>query len=109
MADEQTPQTPAPAQPSFFEKLNMPVSQLWSQYRGFLIAAGVLILIVKFREVIIDFLVSSVKTKMDETQKKSDQLKSEQDAANAQADALRQHANDLDKNKTEVGEDWYKK
>jgi len=95
--------------PSFLEKLNMPLSQLWSQYRLFLIGFGVLILIFKFREVIIDLLVSSARKTVDEAQKQDTQLRQDETKANTQANDLRQQAEDLGKNKPKVDEDWHKK
>jgi len=68
-----------------------------------------LILIVKFQDVIIDFLVGNVHKTVDKAEKQDATLKDEQTKANVQADQLRKEANDLSKNKSEVTDDWYKK
>ena len=82
---------------------------LWIEYRTILILLGALILTLKFRQWLIDFLVSSSKQLFQSTQKQSqsDQLK--EDTANKAADTLVQDAKDLPAQETPVGEDWYKK
>lgn len=102
MADEQPKHT-------FLEKFNLPFSTLWAQYKIFFIVFGVLLLIVKFREVIIDILVSSAHNTVDEARKQDASLKADENKANTQADDLRKQAEDLAKNKPRVGEEWNKK
>lgn len=118
MADEQVPQTPpvpassiqqVPVPLSFLEKLQAPVDTLWKEYRAFLIVFGIIILIVKFRDVIIDLIVGSAKQTVDNTEKKDAQLKSEEKQANDQANQLRQEANTLSDNQAPVTDDWNKK
>lgn len=101
MADEQ--------QHSFLEKFNLPFSTLWSQYKGFLIAFGILILIFKFREVIIDLLVGSARKTVQDATKQDQVLRGEEKAANDQANELRKQASDVAANKPVIDEDWNKK
>lgn len=118
MADE-TPQTPVPPAPvvapvvpvehSFLEKFSLPWSVLWDQYKLFFIVCGILVLIFKFREGIIDLLVSSAHHTMDDATKQDTQLKAEEKQANDQADALRKQAADLATAKPVIDEDWNKK
>lgn len=96
-------------QHSFVEKLNLPITTLWEKYKFFLIAFGILILIFKFREVIIDLLVSSSRETVKEAQKQDASLRAEEDKANSQANQLRKDAEDLATNKPKVDEDWNKK
>lgn len=96
-------------QPSFIEKFNMPFSELWEKYKLFLIGFGLLILIVKFRSVIIDLLISDAHKKVDEAQKKDATLHQEENKANDEANRLRDEANKLSENKPKVDEDWNKK
>lgn len=103
MADEQ------PQQHTFLEKFNLPFSTLWSQYKGFLIGFGILILIFKFREVIIDLLVSSAHKTVSDATKQDAKLRAEENQANDQANKLRDQANSLDDNKPVIDEDWNKK
>lgn len=117
--DQQTPQiTPIPATVevpavqvplSFLDKLNAPVSTLWSEYKGFLIIFGILVLIIKFREAIIQLLVASSRQAVTDATKQDTQLKSEENQANDQANQLRQDAEQLSQNKPEVTADWNKK
>ena len=44
---------------SFLQKLNAPIGILWENNKKFVIGFGIIILIIKFREVIIDLLISS--------------------------------------------------
>lgn len=103
MADEQ------PQQHSFLEKFNLPFSTLWDQYKLFLIGFGILILIFKFRSLIIDLLVSDSRKVVSDTVKQDAALKKEENVANDQANQLRKQAEDLGKNKSSVDEDWNKK
>lgn len=96
-------------EPNFFEKLQMPPKQLWANYKGFFIVFGVLILIYKFRDIILDLLVSSSHRTVDEAQEQGAKLKAEEDEANKQANQLRREADELGKNKPVVDEDWNQK
>lgn len=96
-------------QPSFGDKFNAPLKTLWESHKLFLIGFGIVILIWRFREAIIDLLVADSRKIVNEAKVKDSQLKSEEQKANAQADELVKQAEDLSKNKSEVDEDWYKK
>ena len=102
MAEEQQ-------QHSFLEKFNLPFSTLWNQYKVFFILCGVFVLIFKFREIIIDLLVSSSRKTVQDAVKQDQALKKEENAANDQANKLRDQANQLDDNKPVIDEDWNKK
>lgn len=95
--------------PSFLEKFKSPISTLWDNHKVFLLIFGLGILIFKFREVIIDLLVSSARKTVNEAKEKDSALKAEQDQANDQANQLRKEADALAKEKPEVDEDWHKK
>lgn len=105
MADEQQ----APKELSFFEKFNAPLDVLWDKYKIFLIVFGVLILMVKFREVLIDILVDSSRKTVSDATKQDAALKGEENKANDQANQLKQEASKLSENKPTVDEDWNKK
>lgn len=96
-------------EPTFIEKFNMPAKQLWANYKVFFIVFGILILIYKFRDIIIDLLVKSSHRKVDEAKKQDSKLRAEEDALNSQANKLRNEANDLNENKPPVDEDWNEK
>lgn len=94
---------------TFLEKFSLPLSTLWEQYRVFLIIFGLLVLTWKFREVIIDLLVTSSRKTVSDAQKQDTTLKNEEKQINDQANILRKEAEDLSKNKPNVDEDWNKK
>lgn len=102
MAEEQQNHT-------FLEKFNLPFSTLWAQYKVFFILCGVLVLIFKFREVIIDLLVSSSRKTVQDAVKQDQVLRGEEKQANDQANQLRKEASDLAANKPVIDEDWNKK
>lgn len=93
---------------AFWAKLNTDVKTLWSGNKMFLIGFGLLILIVKFRNVIIDLLVANSKTVLNDAVKKDTELKAEEDKANNAANKLVDEAKKLSDNKPTVDEDWYK-
>lgn len=95
--------------PTFLQKLQLDPATLWKNHRAFLIGFGLLILIIKFREVIVDILVASSKTILEGAKKTDAQLKSEENQANSAANKLIDDAKKLDENKPKVDEDWYKK
>ena len=101
--DEQQSQSP-----SFIEKLQMEPAALWKSYKVFFIVFGLLILVIKFRETIIDILVSSSKVTLDNTQKQDTQLKADENKTNSQANKLVDYAKKLGDNKPKVDEDWNK-
>lgn len=96
-------------QPSFLEKLNMSPGQLWADHKGFLIAFGLLILVIKFHDIIFDFLVKGSKELVKDSQAKSDNLQKQENKANDQANQLIDEAKKLGENKDKVDEDWNKK
>ena len=95
--------------PSFTDKFTSPLGTLWDNHKVFLIIFGVFILVWKFREVIIDLLVSSSREAVKDAQKQDQALRGEEKAANDQADQLRKEAEALSKDKPTVDEDWHKK
>lgn len=94
---------------ALWDKLNTDVKTLWANNKLFLIIFGVLILIIKFRTVIIDILVSNSKEILEDAKKQDTQLKSEENKANDQANQLVKESKDLSKNKPKIDEDWNKK
>lgn len=98
-----------PQNPTFLEKMKMSPSQLWDKHKWFLIIFGLLMLAIKFQDVIFDLLVKNSRKTMDEAVKKSNTLQNEQNQANSQANQLVKEAQQLGENKTKVDEDWHKK
>lgn len=94
---------------SFKEKLEAPLTVLWTNYKWFLIIFSLLILAYKFKDVIIDILLKNSKRVLSETSKKSDSLLKEENKMNEQANNLIEESNKLNSNKPSVNEDWYLK
>lgn len=84
-------------------------SELWENHKLFLIVFGILILVIKFQDVIFAFLVNSSKGLVQETQKKSDSLQQQQDDANNKANQLIKKAQQTGDNRKDVDENWNKK
>jgi len=91
---------------NFLEKINAPLNVLWNQYRLFFIGFGILILVVRFKDVIIDLLVANSKKTFDNAVKQDTILRNQETQYNNQANQLRNEANQLSENKPTVGEDW---
>ncbi len=94
---------------TFLEKFNLPFSVLWDKYKIFFIFCGLLVLVFKFRENLLDFLVASAHKTVNDATKKSEVLKQEEKQANDKSEDLRKQATDLGKNKPTIDEDWNKK
>jgi hypothetical protein len=96
---------------ALWAKLKTDVSVLWEKDKAFVILFGVVILGVKFREILISLIVASSKRLFDKTQKESDALLSQENDYNKQANDLVKKAEDL-KASTDLRNadvDWYKK
>jgi hypothetical protein len=85
------------------------LKEVWEKNKLLVLIIVPLLLLAKFRDVIIDILVSSSKKLVDNTEKKDVVLKREQDRANDEADRLIADADRKSENKPEVDEDWHKK
>ena len=91
---------------SFKNKATSDISDLWAKDKGFIILFGVIILGVKFRQLAIDFLVSSSKALFNKTQQQSDVLQKQENAANDQANQLVSDANKLAGAPQDSTDDW---
>lgn len=93
---------------AFWAKINSDINDLWEKDKGFLLLFGVIILVVKFRDILISLIVASSKRLFDKTQQQSDALKTKEDSDNAAADKLVEEANKLTNSNPPPGDDWYK-
>ena len=91
---------------AFQDKLNTDISELWANDKLFLIIFGVLILIVKFRSVLISLIVENGKQIFDAATKKDAQLAASEDQNNKEADKLVQHSKDAADSNEPVSDDW---
>lgn len=93
----------------FLDRFKAPLGYLWDNHKWFLIGFGILILIIKFQDVIIDLLVGNSRKLVKDAVATDSKLKEEQDQANNQANKLVAEAQALSENKSKVDEDWHKK
>jgi len=93
---------------NFKAKASKDLSELWKDYKGFLIVFGALILTLKFRELLVSFLLNSSKRFFQGAQKKSASLDLKENKDDAQSNALVEQAQDLPKTEQPVTVDWYK-
>jgi hypothetical protein len=82
--------------------------QIWDSSKGIIIGVGALLLVAKFRDLLMALLVRSSKKTLESAQKQDAQLKAQEDQANAQANQLINDANKLEADKKPVTDDWYK-
>lgn len=94
---------------SFFNKFNSSLSELWEKDKVFLLCFGLLILVVKFRSVLISLIVANSKKLLEDTKTADTVLQKQENDYKKKADALVQEAKNLPNTKENVDEDWYKK
>lgn len=95
--------------PNFLQKLNMSPAQLWANHKVFLVCFILLIVVIKFQDVIFKTLVDKSNEEVKQAQTQSDGLQKQQDQYNSEANDLVKQAQELGDNKPEVKDDWYKK
>lgn len=93
----------------FWNKLNSDVNELWKTNKLFLIIFGILILVIKFRTIIIDLLIKDSKKIMNETQQTDKNLQQKEDDYKKQSEYFSKKAEENSNNKSPVDENWYKK
>lgn len=84
------------------------LSTLWTEFRTPLILLGGIILTIKFRDLVINLIVSNSKKLFNNAQKQSQVLQSKENSNNKQADALVQDAQNLSSTNPPVDENWNK-
>jgi hypothetical protein len=96
-------------QHTFLEKFSLPWPTMRDKYKIFFIAFGALILIFRFRELIVDLLVSSSRKVVKEAIQQNQALREEEIKANTESNDLRKQAEYLANKSVSIGEDWNKK
>ena len=92
--------------PSFADKMKMDAKTLWNDHKLFFIICGALILVVKFRDILTDLLVSGGKAKLDSATKQDAVLAATESKDIAQANQLEQQAQAEPAKETPVTDDW---
>jgi cbb3-type cytochrome oxidase subunit 3 len=94
---------------SFWVKVTSDVNSLWEQDKAFVIAFGLIILAVKFREVLINLLVASGKAIFQNAETKNTKLADQEDSDDLSANTLIKQANSLPNSEKPVDDYWNKK
>lgn len=94
---------------AFWEKLNSDAKYLWDNDKVFFIGFSLVILVLKFRTILIDILVSNSEQIFNKTKTTDTSLSQEAQKDNATADQLVKQAEDLPKQEGVVDENWNKK
>lgn len=89
-------------------KIDQDVKVIWQKDKLFFIAFFALIVVVKFRQGLINILIGSAKWIFDRTQEKDAKLQAEIKENNDKADKLVAEANSLPGQEKPVDVDWYK-
>jgi hypothetical protein len=90
-------------------KLNTNISELWSDSKVFVIIFGVLIVILKFRSILVNFIVLGAKSIFNQASQQSSADQNQESKDNNNANDLINQANILPDNQPPVTPDWYKK
>lgn len=85
------------------------LKEIWNKNKLLILIIVPLILLAKFRDILIDLIVASGKRLMDKTKAEDAKLKQEQDEANNKANQIIANADKKDDDKPPVDDDWYKK
>lgn len=93
---------------AFKAKASQDWKDIWNGDKAFFFAAGAIVLIIKFREVLISILLSSMKHIEDESQTKDTDLVKKENTDNAAANSLVQQANEEPTKEKPVTDDWNK-
>lgn len=93
----------------FWTKVTSDIDDLWEKDKGFVIAFGVIILAVKFREILIDLIVNSGKALFQNAEKQNTVLTNQEDSDNTAADNLVKQANQLPNYEKPVDPNWNQK
>lgn len=84
------------------------IKKLWENNKIAFFLLIPIVLLVFFRNVIIDILLKDSRRIANETENKDKELLEDITKANAQANQIRDDANKLSENKEPIGEDWHK-
>lgn len=90
-------------------KVKAQLAGIWDKDRGFIILIGILAVVVKFRDILIDLLLNSGKRVEKNAQAKDAKLATQESDLKTQADALVVQAANEPKKEEVVDENWYKK
>ena len=94
---------------SFWAKLNSELKSLWDNDKLFFLVFIPIIVIVKFRSYLINWLVNDAKQTIQDTSTQDKTLIQNISKENQEADKLIQNVSQIGSEETPVGPDWYLK
>lgn len=96
-----------PTLSAVWTKVHADLADLWEKDKAFLVIFGVIILSVKFREIMILLLVSGGKLLFAKSEQKSETLEKQEANYNSSADKLVEQAKETTQSDSSVSDDWY--
>ena len=91
---------------TFRSKLRTDIGELWQENKLFVFVFGALILVIKFREILINIIVANGKTIFNNATQQSAKDQKKEDQNNQDANALIKQAEDIGKNSPSIPDDW---
>lgn len=85
------------------------LKNMWLQNRVLFWISAAIVLVIKYRDILISILVNSGKKIYTQSQQKSDELQKQEKDLNDQANALVDQAKNAPDSEKPVDPDWYKK
>ena len=92
---------------SFISRLDQPIIDLWNNDRVFLLIFGLIIVIVKFRGLLISFIVAASQAMIKKDDTINTILVNQENQDNNEANQDVQQANNLPNQEPPVDPDWY--
>jgi len=92
----------------FWTKVNSDVADLWQKDKAFVVLFGAVILVIQFRQLLVNLIVSGSKALFNQTQTTSQAEQSKENADNTSAENLIQQAESLTNSNPPVTDDWNK-
>jgi hypothetical protein len=93
---------------AFWDKLKQQAVDIWDKDKGLFFLVAVAALVVKFRDILLDILISGAKREETAAKKKDQTLASQENDLKAQADDMVKKAQEEPSNQKPVTDDWYK-
>jgi hypothetical protein len=91
---------------AFWAKLNTDVSELWNNSKIFVVIFGIIIVILKFRNVFMDLIVANAKDIFKDASQQGSELQDQENQNNQEADQLISDANEIGKDQPPISPDW---
>jgi len=94
---------------AFWAKVKQQIVDLWDKDKGIFLLIAIAAIVVKFRDLFLDYLINSAKRVDKNAQKQDSKLSDQETQLKQQADAAVQQAQEEPKKEAPVDDNWYKK